>query len=115
MRSKARKQEDGYCSGVLVHVKLGDPQKELSRIVVPSCRREEVLDIGNRGLVGGHFSHNKMFAILSHHFTWPGKDIRAYSRDCRNVKRQGGNYSLEYPWWLHKPYQNLTKGWPGIW
>ena len=71
MRSKAGKQEDGYCreNGVLVHVKLVDSQKELSRIVVPSCRRKEVLDIGHRGLVGGHFSHNKMFAILSHDFT----------------------------------------------
>ena len=47
MSNKAAKQEDGYCweNGVLVHVKLVEPQKELSRIVVPSCRRKEVLDI----------------------------------------------------------------------
>ena len=31
MRSKAGKQEDGYCweNGVLVHVKLVEPQKEI--------------------------------------------------------------------------------------
>ena len=47
MRSKAGKQEDGYCweNSVLVHVNLVDAQKELSRMVVPSCRRKEVLDI----------------------------------------------------------------------
>ena len=39
MRSKAGKQEDGYCreNGILVHIKLVDPQKQLYRMVAPSC------------------------------------------------------------------------------
>ena len=60
---------------------------------MPSCGRKEVFDIGHRGLVGGHVSHNKMVAILSHYFTWPGirKDIRAYCiacLECQMARRQ---------------------------
>ena len=116
MSNKAAKQEDGYCweNGVLVHVKLVEPQKELSRIVVPSCRRKEVLDIGHRGLVGGHFSHNKMFAILSHHFTWPGirKDIRSYCRACPECQKAGRQLQPRVPMvvtpTISEPYQRMA-------
>ena len=30
--------------------------------VVPRCRRQEVLDVAQKGLVGGHFSHGRMIA-----------------------------------------------------
>ena len=51
MRSKAEKKktvEKRHTSACQV----GRSQKELSRIVVPSCRRKKMLDIGHRGLVG---------------------------------------------------------------
>ena len=96
-----------------MHVKLVDPQKKLSRIVVPSCRRKEVLDIGHRSLVGGHLSHNKMFAILSHHFTWPGiRDIGAYSRACPECQKAGRQLQPTLPMvvtpTVSEPYQRMV-------
>ena len=116
MRSKVGKQEGGYCreNGVLVHVKLVDPQKELYRIVVPSGRRKVVLAIGHKGLVGGHFSHNKVFDILSHHFTWLDirKSIRANCRACPECQKAGRQLQPRVPMvvtpTISEPYQGMA-------
>ena len=77
---KAGKGEEGYCmdNGVLIHVKATNLGRELVRIVVPKQRRLHLLDLGHRGLVDSHFSHNKMRPALTEHFTWPGikQDIK---------------------------------------
>ena len=93
LRGKGKEGIDGYMldEGVLVHMKLADPGRQWTRVVVPTCRRKEILDVGNRGLAGGHFSHNKMDISLSQHFIWPGlgKDARAYCSACPECQRSG--------------------------
>ena len=70
--------------GVLVDVKLVDPGREWMRVVVPYCRRQDVIDVGHNTLAGGHFSHNKMVASITQDFTWPGlrRDVKAYCSAC---------------------------------
>ena len=74
-----------------------------------------MLDVGHRGLIGGHFSHNKMADNLSQHFTWPGiwKDIRAYRSACAECQRAGRQHQ-KYQLYKHPLYQYLTKEWLGI-
>ena len=61
-----------YADGVLVHVNVADPGREWTRVVVPTPRRREVLDVAHRGLAGSHFSYNRMVGSLRQYFTWPG-------------------------------------------
>ena len=70
-RKNAESCRDGYLyeEGVLTHIKLAEPGREWRRVVVPFCRRREVLDVGHRGMKGGHFYHNKMADSLTQHFT----------------------------------------------
>ena len=51
-----------------------------------------MLDLGHRGLVAGHFSHNKMRPSLTEHFTWPGKkqDIKEYCTSCPECQKKEG-------------------------
>ena len=57
LRRKGKRGIDGYMldEGVLVHMKLADPGRQWTRVDVPTCRRKVVLDVGHRGLAGGHF------------------------------------------------------------
>ena len=116
MRRKAEKREDGYLweDGVLVHVKLVDPRREWMRVVVPYCRRREVIDVGHRGLAGGHFSHNKMVASITQHLTWPGlrKDVKAYCSACLECQKTGRQLKPKAPLMvtpiISVPYQCLA-------
>ena len=102
LRRKGKIGKDGYMldEGMLEHKKLADPGRQCTRVVVPTCRHKEVLDVGHRGLAGGHFSHNKMVISLSQHFTWPGlrKDARAYCNACPECQDQAGSCSPKHPW-----------------
>ena len=86
-------------NGVLVHSKMSDVGKEWLRVVVPSDRRQQVLDVAHKGLAGGHFSHNKMVASLQPHFTWPGirKDARQYCRTCPECQKAGRHLKQKAP------------------
>ena len=116
LRRKGKRGIDGYMldEGVLVHMKLADPGRQWTRVVVPTCRRKEVLDVGHRGLAGGHFSHNKMVISLSQHFTWPGlgKDARAYCSACPECQRSGRQLQPKAPLVptpiIGVPYQRLA-------
>ena len=113
-RKNVESCRDGYVyeEGVLTHIKLAEPGREWTRVVVPFCRRREVLDVGHRGLIGGHFSHNKMTDSLSQHFTWPGirKDIRAYRSACAEC--QWGQLKPKVPLvqtpTISVPYQRMA-------
>ena len=92
-RKKGKEQTNGYvyADGVLVHVKVADPGREWTRVVVPTPRRREVLDVGRRGLAGGHFSHNRMVGGLRQYFTWPvmRRDARRYCSSCPECQKAG--------------------------
>ena len=116
MRCRADRQEDGYFyqGGVLVHSKLADPGREFTRVVVPSCRRKEILDAGHRGLAGGHFSHNKMVSMITQHFTWPGlrKDVREYCSTCPECQKAGRKLQPKVPMVvtpiISRPYERMS-------
>ena len=98
LRKCAEKGEDGYFTknGVLVHSKMSDVGKEWLRVVVPSDRRQQVLDVAHKGLAGGHFSHNKMVASLQPHSLGQvlGKMLDSTVALARNAKRQASILSL---------------------
>ncbi len=116
VRKNAESCRDGYLyeEGVLTHIKLAEPGREWTRVVVPFCRIREVLDVGHRGLIGGHFSHNKMADSLSQHFTWPGirKDIRAYRSACAERQKAGRLLKPKVPMvqtpTISVPYQRMA-------
>ena len=93
MMSWEKENEKGFdvVDGVLVSVTFRDPGIECVRVVVPKVRRKEILDAAHRGLVGGHFSHNKMVATMRNVFTWPGmnRDTRDYCRACVECQKAG--------------------------
>ena len=47
-----------------MYLKLMEQGREVARVVVPLAKRSEVMSAGHKGLVGGHFSHNKMASHL---------------------------------------------------
>ena len=116
LRKCAEKGEDGYFTknGVLVHSKMSDVGKEWLRVVVPSDRTQQVLDVAHKGLAGGHFSHNKMVASLQPHFTWPGirKDARQYCRTCPECQKAGRHLKQKAPMAttpiISVPYERLA-------
>ena len=57
------------------------------------------MDVGHRGLIGGHVSHSKMADSLSQHITWLGirKDIRAYCSACAECQRAGRQLKPKVP------------------
>ena len=106
--------------GVLVHKKGSELGKKWLRVVVPSVRRQQILDLAHKGLAGGHFLHNKMVASLQPHFTWPGirKDTRQYCSTgsivalALNVKGQAdtSNRKFDVPWHLLSLCSSSEKG-----
>ena len=113
---KAGKGEEGYCmdNGVLIHVKATNLGRELVRVVVPQQRRLHLLYLGHRGLVAGHFSHNKMRPALTEHFTWPGikQDIKEYCTSCSECQKKGRQLSQKVPMIttpiIPEPYQRMA-------
>ena len=86
-------------NGVLVQVKLMASGKEVKRVVVPTIRRKEILDVTHRGLVGGHYAHMKTSASLLEHFTWPGLhgDVNRYCQACPDCQRAGRVLNAQVP------------------
>ena len=95
--------EKGYVfeDGILVHFDKDDFEEYVRRVVVPSCRREQVLRLAHSDLVSGHFGVKKTLAKIKIHFLWPGmlKDVRAYVRQCEGCQRaapvKGGRAPLQ--------------------
>ena len=78
-----------------------------------------MLDVDHRGLIVGHFSHNKMADSLSQHFTWPGirKDIRAYRSACAECQWAGRllkpKVTMVQTPTILVPYQRMALGFSG--
>ena len=115
-RKKGKEQTNGYvyADGVLVHVKVADPGREWTRVVVPTPRRREVLDVAHRGLAGGHFSHKRMVRSLRQYFTWPGMrmNARSFCSSCPECQKAGMSlqpkvHMVETPV-INVPYQRLA-------
>ena len=103
-----------YADGILVHVNVADPGREWTRVVVPTPRRKEVLDVAHRGLANGHFSHNIMVGSLRQYFTWPGmrRDAWSYCCSCPECQKAGRPLQPKVPMVetpiISDPYQRLA-------
>ena len=93
IRKRAKREEQGFYfnGGVWMHTKVMEQGREAARVVVPLARRSEVMSAGHRGLVGGHFSHNRMVTHLKQSFTWPGldRDVRKFCATCPECQMAG--------------------------
>ena len=117
MRRMGDEQTNGFIvdeNGVLVQLKLITPGKEVKRVVVPTPRRKEILDVTHRGLVGGHYSHDKTSECLLQHFFWPGlrRDVKKYCAACSDCQRVGRVLRARVPLMktpiISTPYQRLA-------
>ena len=93
-RRKGVEQEERFMldgNGVLLQTKFIIPGREVHRVVVPTSRRREILVVAHWGLVGGHYSHNKMVECLLQNFTWSGLhgDVKRYCAACPDCQRAG--------------------------
>ena len=97
----AKKGEKGYGleDKVLVHYfsdSLGDCNQW---VVVPSCRRQQILKIAHSNLSAGHFGVKKTFAKISRHFLWPRMwaDVKASVWSCAGCQREARNDNSKAP------------------
>ena len=117
MRKKGEEQVEGFIlngNGILVQVKFITLGREVQRVVVPTPRRREILEITNKGLVDGHYSHKKLIECLLHNFTWPGlcRDVKTYCATCPDCQRAGRVLQPRLPMVetsiISTPYQRLA-------
>ena len=96
----ARKEEKGFCfvDGILVH-EVEDGFMTVSRIVVPSSRREQVLRATHTNLTAGHFGYKRTLARIARYFMWPGmwKEVRQFVRTCGGCQRAARNTNAKAP------------------
>lgn len=101
LRQWAQDGEKGYSfqDGVLIHT-LDSKHGELwKRVVIPACRRKEILRLSHSSLTGGHFSHNRTEAMLRRVFTWPGvsRDVKQWCRACVECQKSARSTNLKAP------------------
>ncbi len=83
-RDLADRNLNGYTwkDGLLMHVSLDPDNTEIQRIVLPKCRRQNVLRLAHDNTA--HVGCRGMRKIIGQRFTWPGVyvDIVAYVKSC---------------------------------
>ena len=117
MRKKGEEQVEGFMldgNGILVQVKFITLGREVQRVVVPTPRRRQILEITHKDLIGGHYSHKRMIECLLHNFTWPGlrRDVKMYCVACPHCQRAGRVLQPTVPMVetpiISTPYQRLA-------
>ena len=85
------KDEKGYAfeKEVLVHFTSDGVEDSVMRVVVPTGRRLQVLQVAYSSLAAGHFGFKKTFARISRHFLWPKMwgQVKEYVRTCVGCQR----------------------------
>ena len=83
---KGEKGEKGYAfeQGILVHHSSDGVDDHVIRVVVPACRRQQVLKMGHSSPIAGHFGTKKTHSKIARHFIWPGlwTQVKSYVRTC---------------------------------
>ena len=101
VREMALKSENGYVmsQGVLVHQYHDELGDTITRVVVPKCRRQHVLQLGHSSLLAGHFGVKKTYARISRHFVWPGLsvNVKELVRGCPGCQRAANNSRAKAP------------------
>ena len=81
------------------------------RTVVPRHLRSQLMEEHHKGPMGSHFSGNKLFKTMSHHWWWPGmhKDLVQFARNCPEcVIVSGGGHLCKpplHPIEVQRPFQ----------
>ena len=69
------------------------------RAVVPTHLRRQLMDDYHRGPSGSHYSADKLFRTISHHWWWQGmrRDIVQFTRNCPECTIVSGGGKTVYP------------------
>ena len=88
----------GFVEDVLVHESALATGDVVSRIVVPTSRRKQILKTAHASLTAGHFSNRKTEAVLKQVFTWPGisKDVKSWCRACPECQKASKHISTPF-------------------
>ena len=108
--------EKGYVfeDEVLVHFAKDDVDDYVKRVMVPSGRRAQVLQLAHSGLVSGHYGIKKTLAKIKIHFLWPGlfKDVKDYVKQCEGCQRaapvKGGRAPLQPLPCVTEPFSSVA-------
>ena len=85
--------EKGYSfeKGVLVQYGSDGVDSSMMRVVVPTGRRKQVLQMAHSNITAGHFGVKKTFARVNRHFLWPKMwgQVKNYVRTCAGCQKNG--------------------------
>ena len=93
--AESREKGYGYEGRVLVHYSLDSLGDSNQRVVVPSGRRPQILNIAHSNLSAGHFGVKKTFAKIARHLMWA--DVKAFVRSCSGCQREARNNNSKAP------------------
>ena len=97
--------------GILYFVNGEQPNKK--QVVVPVQLRQKLLQETHGGILAGHFSANRLFHTLSHHWWWDTmyKDCVDYCRSCVECAVVKGTGKVQrpplHPIPVQRPFQIL--------
>ena len=98
---KAERAEKGYAfeKGILVHHTSDGIDEFVVRVVVPLCRRQQVLGMAHSSSIAGHFGVKKTHAKISQHFVWPGlwTQVKEYVRTCAGCQLAAKQHKARAP------------------
>ena len=81
------------------------------RAVVLAHLQEQILKEYHGGVIAGHFSGDRLYELVSHHWWWETlyKNAVSYCRNCPECAIVSGvgriNHSLLHPIPVHRPFQ----------
>ena len=107
LRKCAEKGEDGYFKkgGVLMHKKGSELGKKLLRVIAPSVRRQQILDLAHKGLAGGGGTSCIIKWWPPFNPILPGQVLGRIPGSivalALNVKGQADTSSRKFQWLLH--------------
>ena len=101
MLELAHRSEKGYAfdHGILVHTTIDSLGDSCQRVVVPSGRRNNVLELAHSNPVAGHFGYKRTYARISLHFIWPRVwlDVKSFVKSCGGCQRAARNTNAKAP------------------
>ena len=116
MLELAHRSEKGYAfdHGILVHTTIDSLGDSCQRVVVPSGRRNNVLELAHSNPVAGHFGYKRTYARISLHFIWPRVwlDVKSFVKSCGGCQHAARNTNAKAPLQplpcVSEPFEKVT-------